>query len=503
MNGGSTQTTGPSKASLQELLETKPAVVNKLPRWHYEVGSRIQWGRDGENQRAKTDPLSFAVITLLTHTHSILYVLQGQQPTRPHALGDGGDDDDDDGRLEILPDAVLTMDLGNYQRRSVSNVDMVETGRMYFDFGLRLMMSYQHEIASKCFLACLEHCPDAALAHGLLALCHSPNYNFKGEAYYESACHFDDANQHDLLCIFPSQQVADRHSKMGVEKVEELKRRHKHSGGSSSSTSAGSGSNKGAKKKGKASANKTKAVPVNGGNTNANRVEPNGEAVESATTATTTTKTAGVISDVERQFLTAIRILTGTAGVDPGLSDETVGRPYAAAMRKIHYKYPDDPEIAYFFAESLMVLNAWQLYEYPSGKPVSADVEETRAVLERALQLHPHHAGLCHMYVHLSEMSAHPQLALIACQPLRTEFKHAGHLIHMPTHIDVLMGDYESCVRYNLQAVAADLYAMECSPATAGYESFYFGYIVVRREYAACVCKCEQQHSRAILSRHH
>jgi tetratricopeptide (TPR) repeat protein len=48
----------------------------------------------------------------------------------------------------------------------------------------------------------------------------------------------------------------------------------------------------------------------------------------------------------------------------------------------------------------------------------------------------------------------------------------------MGTHIDVLVGDYESCVRYNEKAVEADLHVMRCSPSTAGRESFYFGYVV-------------------------
>jgi hypothetical protein len=138
-----------------------------------------------------------------------------------------------------------------------------------------------------------------------------------------------------------------------------------------------------------------------------------------------------MISDIETQWLVAIRVLTGCPGVDPGLSYETVGRPFADAMRKVYQNFPKDPDIAYCFAESLMVLNAWQLYEYPSGKPVSPDVVETRAVLETSLKLHTHHAGLCHMYVHLSEMSAHPELALVACAPLRDQFPAAGHLIHM------------------------------------------------------------------------
>lgn len=289
------------------------------------------------------------------------------------------------------------MELGNYRREGVTNVDVSKTGRVYFDLGLRLMMSYQHEMAAKCFLACLQYSPNAALAHGLLALCHSPNYNFKGEAYYESACHYADTVKHDLLCVFPSQQVADRHSAAGIAMVEELKRLRKQQ------------KLKGTKSKKKGGQLKAKVALV----------------------STDDTRISDVISNVEAQLLAAVRILTGSPGVDPGLSDETVGRPFAAAMRRVYQKYPDDPDIAYFFAEALMVLNAWQLYEYPSGRPVSPDVVETRAVLERSLQLHPHHAGLCHMYVHLSEMSAHPELALEACKPLRTEFIHAGHLIHM------------------------------------------------------------------------
>jgi tetratricopeptide (TPR) repeat protein len=155
-----------------------------------------------------------------------------------------------------------------------------------------------------------------------------------------------------------------------------------------------------------------------------------------------------------------------------------IGRPYADAMRKVYEKYPEDPEVGYCFAESLMVLNAWHLYEYPTGKAVSPDVNETRDVLERSLTMHKDHAGLCHMYVHLSEMSAHPELALKACEPLRHNFPQAGHLIHMPTHIDVLVGDYENCVLYNCKAIEADERSMLISPGTAGRESFYFGYIV-------------------------
>ncbi|KAL7558068.1 hypothetical protein ACA910_009255 [Epithemia clementina (nom. ined.)] len=343
------------------------------------------------------------------------------------------------------------IDLGTYQRKLVTNADFNEQGRAYFDLGLRLLFSYQHEIAAKCFRACLRFSPHTALAHGMVSLCHTPNYNFKGRAYYESACHYEDADKPDDLCVFPSHQVADRHSKRALEMVEEIRKMHRAP-----------------KKNSKKGKGKGKGGPNNkGGQSTAD--EPASEHVGAK---------PELISDVEVQLLQAIRVYTCHPGIDPDLSEELVGRPYANACRSIYEKYPNDPEVAYFFAESLVIPNAWELYEYPSGRPLSPDVDIVRQLLERALDQHPHHAGLCHIYVHLSEMSATPRQALRACPALRSSFPHAGHLIHMPTHIDVLLGDYESCVRYNLAAVAADTHVRHASPSTAERESFYFGYIV-------------------------
>ncbi len=59
----------------------------------------------------------------------------------------------------------------------------------------------------------------------------------------------------------------------------------------------------------------------------------------------------------------------------------------------------------------------------------------------------------------------------------KNRFPEAGHLLHMPTHIDVLVGDYDSCVRWNDAAITADTKTMERSPETASVSSFYFGYI--------------------------
>jgi hypothetical protein len=73
------------------------------------------------------------------------------------------------------------------------------------------------------------------------------------------------------------------------------------------------------------------------------------------------------------------------------------------------------------------------------------------------------------MYIHLMEMSAHPEDALQAGDLLRDLAPDAGHLRHMPTHLDVLCGDYRGVVASNTAAIAAD----EKYRAARGAMNFY------------------------------
>ena len=66
------------------------------------------------------------------------------------------------------------------------------------------------------------------------------------------------------------------------------------------------------------------------------------------------------------------------------------------------------------------------------------------------------HPGLLHLYVHLMEMSPFPQRALRAGDRLREIVPDAGHLIHMPTHLDVLCGHYNDVLVHNQKALATD-----------------------------------------------
>ena len=132
---------------------------------------------------------------------------------------------------------------------------------------------------------------------------------------------------------------------------------------------------------------------------------------------------------------------------------------YVRAMRQAYLDHPGDLDIAALFADSLMNVTPWQLWDLRSGEPApGAHTPEARRVLELALErpagtVHP---GVLHMYIHLMEMSPHPERALRAADSLRVLVPDGGHLLHMPTHIDVLCGDYRRVVASNSDAIAAD-----------------------------------------------
>jgi tetratricopeptide (TPR) repeat protein len=145
---------------------------------------------------------------------------------------------------------------------------------------------------------------------------------------------------------------------------------------------------------------------------------------------------------------------------------------YAAAMRKVYAGFGDDLDVAALFAEAIMNRTPWQLWDIATGRPAEgADTLEAIAVLEKAMKAPggDRHPGLVHMYIHLMEMSPHPERALKAADALRGLVPDAGHLQHMPTHIDVLCGHYPAVVEWNGRAIAADRKYLK----REGAENFY------------------------------
>jgi len=135
-------------------------------------------------------------------------------------------------------------------------------------------------------------------------------------------------------------------------------------------------------------------------------------------------------------------------------------KAFTRQMRKLYKTFAGDLDIGCVFAEAIMNETPWKMWNLTTGGVAeNAGTQEAMEVLEGLFNNMPaswDHPGLLHLYVHLMEMSPFPQRALRAGDRLRELVPDSGHLIHMPTHIDVLCGNYRDVVVYNQKAVAVD-----------------------------------------------
>ncbi|MEM7286118.1 MAG: tetratricopeptide repeat protein [Actinomycetota bacterium] len=133
---------------------------------------------------------------------------------------------------------------------------------------------------------------------------------------------------------------------------------------------------------------------------------------------------------------------------------------FTDAMREAAATHPDDLEVQASFVDAILNETPWKMWDLTSGEPAEgAKTLEAQATLERLFESRPEawsHPGLLHQYVHLMEMSPHPEMALRHGDRLRELLPDCGHLIHMPTHIDVLCGHYHDVVHWNSKAAEAD-----------------------------------------------
>jgi tetratricopeptide (TPR) repeat protein len=183
----------------------------------------------------------------------------------------------------------------------------------------------------------------------------------------------------------------------------------------------------------------------------------------------------GRATAIERGLIEALVARIPTAGAaDAGVLAAS-NASYADAMAALASDHPEDIDVQALAADALVNVTAWALWDTQTGEPAPGSrVVEAKRILEDALQTSAGraHPGLLHIYLHAMELSAHPEEALPAADLLRGLVPDAGHLEHMPTHIDVLCGDYHNAVISNLSAVRADRRFLE----REGPLNFYSAY---------------------------
>jgi tetratricopeptide (TPR) repeat protein len=154
----------------------------------------------------------------------------------------------------------------------------------------------------------------------------------------------------------------------------------------------------------------------------------------------------------ERAYIAA---LARRYGANPKKADKNQrALKYKQAMGALAQRYPDDLDAATLYAESAMNLRPWELWG-KDGKPAPG-TEEIIAVLESVLRRNPDHTGANHYLIHAVEASPLPERALSAADRLRELAPAAGHLVHMPSHIYIRVGDFATAARANEKAAAVD-----------------------------------------------
>jgi tetratricopeptide (TPR) repeat protein len=156
-------------------------------------------------------------------------------------------------------------------------------------------------------------------------------------------------------------------------------------------------------------------------------------------------------SEVERELIDAL----GKRYANPQPEDrKPLDEAYAAAMRDLSARFPQDDDVAALFAESMMNLRPWDLWT-PDGKQ-QPGTDEILRTLETVLARSPKHPLALHLYIHAIEMSPNPEKADQAADVLRSLAPALGHMVHMPSHIDVRRGRWPQAIEANVRAEQAD-----------------------------------------------
>jgi tetratricopeptide (TPR) repeat protein len=158
------------------------------------------------------------------------------------------------------------------------------------------------------------------------------------------------------------------------------------------------------------------------------------------------------VTPKERAFIDA---LTKRYSADADANRASLDTAWARAMGRVSRLYPDDDDAAALYAEALMDLRPWN-YWTNGGEAKAPSTLETVKTLERVVKRNPDHPGACHFYIHAIEASPQAGRAVPCARRLGELMPGAGHLVHMPTHLYIKLGQWDLAAEHNAHAVHAD-----------------------------------------------
>jgi tetratricopeptide (TPR) repeat protein len=155
-------------------------------------------------------------------------------------------------------------------------------------------------------------------------------------------------------------------------------------------------------------------------------------------------------SPVERALIEAMA-KRYVAEFDPSKRVEQ-DRAYADAMKIVADRYPNDLDVATFYADAIFLLEPRR-----GTRDVNdPNVQRLHRVLEAILAKDIKHPGACHLYVHATESTVVPEKAAACAAFLGDSIPGASHINHMPSHTWNELGRWADAVRDNVKAWHSD-----------------------------------------------
>ena len=120
---------------------------------------------------------------------------------------------------------------------------------------------------------------------------------------------------------------------------------------------------------------------------------------------------------------------------------------YASAMQSLNAKYQNDLEVKALYTDAVMLLHSWDFW-YNDGTPKSWTPELVQ-LCKDILKHDPHHPAGLNYYIHVTEASRKPEVALASADSLIKLFPGVAHMVHMSSHEYERIGYYEKGVMAN------------------------------------------------------
>ena len=158
---------------------------------------------------------------------------------------------------------------------------------------------------------------------------------------------------------------------------------------------------------------------------------------------------------------------------------------YSDTLARLHREVPDDPEVAIYYALSLVATAS-------ATDTTFARQKQAAAILNPLFRRFPRHPGLAHYIIHANDSPELAPLGLEAARRYAQIAPAAPHAQHMPSHIFIRLGLWDETIAANQRAFDAGVsYAQAQNLGGVAPEQFHaldymvYGFLQEGRDSAA------------------